>query len=427
MPTSTWFERLCRGAQIAVLVSVVAVPVALASASPQFRGPDRDGIFPAEGLLQSWPESGPAMVWSTSGLGEGYASVAIADGRLFTTGAKDGKGSIHAFDLEGNRLWSQVYGEVHNGGGYPGTRTTPTVEGGKVFLLSSKGHALAFDATSGEEVWRRDLLTEYEAENLYFGISESPLVVDGNVVFTPGGKKASIVALDVDTGETAWETKGLGQTAAYCNPRLFDNGTHRQIVTLLAKSMVAVDPANGAVLWQQDYPATYDIHAVSPVFHGNLIYVSDGYDQGGKAFRMAEDGRSVSQVWAEEDLDIHHGGTVMLDGRIYGAASKKDWHVLDAESGEKLATLRRLGKGAVVYADGRLYGYVESGKVVLVNPDPENFEVVGELAIDQGEGHHWAHPVIVDSRLYIRHGDALMSYDVAAPQSGLAPIEPQGP
>lgn len=410
-----------RSLALTFALTLLTAGLGQATDSPQFRGPERDGIHQESGLLQSWPEGGPKLSWTVEGLGEGYSSLAVSGGTLYTTGKVGTEGSVHAFDTSGKKLWSKVYGQEHDGGGYPGTRTTPTVDNGRLYLMSSTAQAVALDAATGNEVWKVDLMKTFGAENLYFGISESPLVIGDKVIFTPGGKNASMVALDAATGKTVWTTTGLSEKSAYCNPRLFDDGKHRQIVTLLEKSMVGIDPENGAVLWHQPYPATYDIHAVSPVFLGDLIYVSDGYDQGGKAFRLAPDGKSVTLAWSEEKLDVNHGGTVLVDGRIYGAASNKTWHVLAAATGKPLATLPRLGKGSVVYADGRLYGYVESGKVFLVNPDPAQFEVVGEFEIKKGEGHHWAHPVIVDGVLYIRHGDALMAYDVKAPAAAAGP------
>ena len=179
--------------------------------------------------------------------------------------------------------------------------------------------------------------------------------------------------------------------------------------------MIGVDPETGELLWQVAYPGRYDIHAVSPVFAGSSIYVSDGYKHGGKMFDLAADGRSVALKWQERSLDVHHGGVVLVAGQIFGAASNGTWYALDAATGEAQGSIQRAGKGAVVYADGRLYGYVESGEVLLVDPDPESFAVVSRFEITQGDGRHWAHPVIADKVLYIRHGDALVAFDVGAP------------
>ncbi|MEM7582811.1 MAG: PQQ-binding-like beta-propeller repeat protein [Acidobacteriota bacterium] len=383
-----------------------------AADSPRFRGPNSDGIFAETGLMKSWPKDGPKRLWMVTGLGESYASVTVVDGKLYTTGMTEQKGTAFAFDTQGKALWKTEYGAEHNGSGYPGTRTTPTVAGDHLYLLSSMGKAVALEAKTGAKAWEVDLFGRFKGENIYFGVSESPLVVDGKVIYTPGGKGAAVVALDAKTGDTVWTSKGLDDPAAYCNPVLFDNGKHRQIVTLVSKHLVGLDPATGEVLWTTPNEATYDIHSTSPAIEGSTIYVSHGYDQGGMLYELAADGKSVNRKWTEEKLDIHHGGAVRVDGHIYGAASKKTWYVLDAANGEILASIPRLGKGAVVYADGLLYGYTERGEVVLVDPDPKNFKVISRFKVTEGSGHHWSHPVISHGVLYVRHGEVLMAYDV---------------
>ncbi len=394
---------------VVLSLTLLALAAAAVADSPQFRGPDRDGIFPSKNLLKSWPEGGPKLLWSASGLGEGYASVAVAGGRVYTTGASGGTGSVFAFETSGKQLWKTGYGEVHSGGGHPGTRTTPTHDDGLVYIMSSMGKAVALDAGSGETRWQKEL----PSRNIRWGITESPLVVDDKAIFTPGGD-ATMVALDKKTGAEKWAMTALSEASGYCSPRLFDDGRRRQIVTMTKGHMIGVDPEGGELLWRYPYPASYGIHAVSPVFAGGSIYVSDGYEQGGKMFDLAGDGRSVSLAWEEAELDVHHGGVVVLRGVIYGVADNGTWHALDAGSGETKATIRRLGKGSVVYADGRLYGYTEKGDVLLIDPDPKNFAVVSRFKITEGDGQHWAHPVIANGVLYIRHGDVLMAFDVGA-------------
>ncbi len=397
-------------ARLAVLsLALLAIVTPAVADSPQFRGPDRDGIFPSKNLLETWPEGGPKQLWSASGLGEGYASVAVAAGRVYTTGAAGGTSSLFAFDAAGKQLWKTPYGEVYNGGGYPGSRTTPTVDDGLVYVFSSMGKAVALEAATGKIQWQKDL----PSHPIRWGITESPLVVDDMVVFTPGGD-AAMVALEKKTGARKWAMTTLSEPSAYCSPRLFDDGRRRQIVTMTKGHMIGVDPASGELLWQRRYPGRYDIHAVSPVFAGGSIYVSNGYGQGGKMFDLAGDGRSISLAWEEGDLDVQHGGVVVVRGVIYGAADNGTWYALDAGSGETKASARRLGKGSVVYADGRLYGYTEKGEVLLVDPDPGNFAVVSQFRVTGGDGQHWAHPVIANGVLYIRHGDVLMAFKIGA-------------
>lgn len=397
-----------------VFLSLVLLAAAAPAAdSPQFRGPERNGIFPAEGLLASWPEGGPEKLWSASGLGGGFSSVSVADGRIYTTGMDGGEGYVLAFDIRGKALWKRGYGALHDGNGYPGTRTTPTYHEGLLYLMSSKARAVALDAATGEIRWHKDLASAFGARNITWGIAESPLVVDDKVIFTPGGSGATMVALDKKSGEELWTTSDIGDGSAYCSPLLLDDGKHRQIVTNVEKHIIGVDPAGGELLWQQPYPGRWDIHAVSPVFDGDSIFVSSGYKQGGKMFALATDGRGVSLRWKNESLDVHHGGAVLVDGRIYGAASNGAWYALEAATGKIAGRIDHAGKGSVVYADGRLYGYVEVGDVLLVDPDPANFHVVSSFRITEGQGQHWAHPVIADGVLYVRHGDVLMAFDVA--------------
>lgn len=405
---------MLRKTSLLLLLTTLSAGLALAADVPRFRGPNGDGVFAESGLLASWPESGPKMLWSLDGLGESYSTVSVADGRIYTTGMTDKQGSVYAIDPSGELLWKKDYGAEHDGKGYPGTRNTPTVAGGHLYLLSSLGKAMAVDAASGEARWEVDLFDRFQGKNTYFGLAESPLVLGERVIYTPGGPDASVVALDAKSGATVWTSKGLSDGPGYCTPRLFDDGQRRQLVTLVAKSLVGLEPDTGALLWKQPMNVEYDIHAVSPEFAGDGIYVSHGYKQGGKFYRLAADGGSVTEAWTEKKLDVHHGGAIVLDGHIYGAASNGTWYALDADTGEIAAEIKRLGKGSMALADGRLYGYTEDGKVVLVDPDPANFKVISSFEIDQGSGHHWSHPVVSDGVLYVRHGSVLMAFDVSA-------------
>ncbi len=394
---------------------IFLTPWVFAADSPRFRGPNSSGVFVESGLLEAWPPKGPQLLWSVDGLGESYASVSTSDGRLFTTGMAGEKGTVYAFDVAGKPLWKTEYGPEHKGNGYPGTRTTPTIVGDRLFLLSALGQAVALNATTGAVLWQVDLFERFQGENIYFGLSESPLVVDDKVLFTPGSPDASVVALDVATGETVWVSRGLDDAAAYCTPVLFDHGEHRQILTMVEEHIIGLDPETGKRLWQEPSSVEWKIHATSPVVHGNSFYITHGYEQGGKLYELAADGKSVQEQWSDDKLDVQLGGAVWFDGRIYGAASKKTWYSLDAATGNVLASIPRLGKAAVVYADGRLYGYTEAGKVVLVDPDPDHFEVISSFRITEGSGQHWSHPVVSNGVLYIRHGEVLMAFDVKKP------------
>ncbi|MEO1368786.1 MAG: PQQ-binding-like beta-propeller repeat protein, partial [Acidobacteriota bacterium] len=235
------------GLAFALSLTLAAAPTF--AESPTFRGPDRDGIYTATGLVDKWPDAGPKKLWSIKGTGEGYASLAIHDGRIYTTGKKGNQGFAQAFDLNGKSLWKTGYGEEHPGNGYPGARSTPTTDGERVYVMSSMGLAIAMDAATGDVVWKIDTLETFGGPNLYFGISESPLLHGDHVIVTPGGKDASVVALDKTTGDVVWKSTGVSQKSAYCSVRLVEIDGKEVLVTLLSDGIVALDPATGKKLF----------------------------------------------------------------------------------------------------------------------------------------------------------------------------------
>ena len=396
------------------------VGLALAADSPQFRGPTRNGVYPETGLLKEWPEGGPAMKWSVSGLGLGFSSVAVAGGMVYTTGMKEAEGTVFAYGLDGTLKWRKDYGTEHHGGGYPGSRTTPTIDGGNLYLISSKGKAVCLDAASGDEKWSVDTLERFKGNKHSdaliprWSIAESVLVMEDKVICTPGGPDATVVALNRENGATIWTSKGLSDLSGYCSARLFDHGGIRQIITMTEKSMVGINPEKGEVLWTESYPAAWNIHAVSPVFHENMVYVSDGYGKGGKTFELAANGKGVKLKWEEPRLDVHHGGVVAVDGNIYGAATNGDLICLDFKSGQVQSSIDAVGKGSVIYADGMLYAYGEKGVLGLIEANPKQLTMKGSFKVTLGDRQHWSHPAISDGTLYLRHGDVLMAYDIRA-------------
>jgi len=386
---------------------------AIAADSQQFRGPNRDGQFEDTGLMRSWSESGPKELWSIDGLGEGYSSLAIAAGKIYVNGTLEEKGYLWCYDLQGKRLWEASTGHEHDGGGFPGAKSTPTVDGDYVYMLNTEGRLYSFNAKTGKENWMVDFNKAFEAtETPHFGYSESVLIDGDKLICTPGGKDAALAALDKKTGKIIWTTKGLEDSASYCSIRIFDNGKIRQYITLTGKYLIGVDTKDGSLQWQHHYKAAYNIHAVSPVFHGNSIYVSDGYNQGGKMVELAADGKSVKELWKEKTLDCHHGGLVGKDGFAYGASSKGKWMCLDLSKGQVVQSIDGVGKGAAVYADGMIIAYGENGDVGLINADPKDFKLLSSFKVEKGSGQHWAHPVLQDGKLYVRHGSHLMAYAV---------------
>jgi outer membrane protein assembly factor BamB len=387
---------------------------------PGFRGPQRDGKSTETGLLKKWPDGGPKLLWSVEGLGKGYASVSIANGLVYTTGmvGKDKTATFFAFDINGKAKWDAAFGRAWSGS-HAGTRTTPTIDGDRLYVMSGHGNVACFDAENGEPVWQVDTMEKFGAQQTSWGISESVLICGNKAICTPGGKDATVVALDKMTGETIWTTKGLSDKSAHCSARLMEHGGKKFIVTVTDTHILGIDSADGTVLFkqvnkiQQSKGIPRYVNPNSPVICGSDIYVTSRF-VGGVKLRVNESSTGVSEVWWDKTLDVHHGAVVLVDGLIYGGASDRgQWVCLDWETGKVVWQQKWKEKGSIIYADGMLYCYAdEDGTVALVKPSRKGFEIVSSFKITQGDDKHWSHPAISDGRLYIRHGDALMAYDI---------------
>lgn len=383
----------------------------------EWRGPNRAGIFYETGLLKSWPEPGPELLWSVDGLGAGHSSVGIGHNRIFVNGMPDTTGILYSFDLDGNLLWEKMYGaEWHKS--YTGPRSTPVVAGDLVYLESGMGVVYCFDALSGDILWEVDLLKRFDAENIQWGMTETLLIDGDNIICTPGGKKHNLAALNRFTGQTVWTSPGYGEPAAYCSPILVEHNNTRLVVTMTASSIVGVDAGTGEMYWRAEQMQRNKIHANSPVYADGVIYCSSASaprSSGTLALRLSDDGKQVEQLWRNESLQNLMGGIVLLDGFIFGSTYRSDnWYAVDISNGETHILAEDFKNGVVVYADGLFYLYNEDGEMALVQMDNDTFEIRGRFSVPLGTDQHWAHPVIYDKKLYIRHGDALMVYGVGS-------------
>ncbi|MHC4396190.1 MAG: outer membrane protein assembly factor BamB family protein [Planctomycetota bacterium] len=369
--------------------------------------------------MKRWSQDGPELLWSVKGLGDGFSTVSIADGFIYTTGLIGKEGILFAFDLQGNLRWKEAYGPEWEKS-YHASRCTPTVDEGNVYVISGMGVVSCFDARTGEKKWRVDAINKFSGKYPRRGVAESPLIYANKLICTPGGEKATMVALDKKTGQTVWVSKSIGEPSSYCSPILIKEGEKKLIITMTSNLIIGLDSENGGILWQYDCELYQgkpkDVNPNTPIYSDGCIYVTSGYGKGGVKLKLSEDGSKVlSQEWVNLTLDCHHGGVVLIDGYIYGTNMRGDWVCLKWDNGEVMYRTGGIGKGSVTYADGMLYCYDEKkGTVALVRAIPEKFDIVSSFKIPMGTGQHWAHPVICAGRLYIRHGDTLMAYDIRA-------------
>jgi outer membrane protein assembly factor BamB len=401
---------------LAMIVPIVSVHGA---DSGRFRGPAGDGIFAETGLLKKWPEGGPKLAWSVTGLGKGFSSAVVVDGTVYVTGM-DGEeqGYLFAFNLDGSPKWKVAYGPEmgRTGPAVAGTRGTPTVDGDRIFVMNSFAKLYTIDSKKGQVLKSVDLLELSGAKQARFGFAECVLVDGKKIICTPGGADASLMALDKDTGKMIWQSKGLSQQSAYCSARLIRHGNRRLIITLVEKGIVAIDPETGNTLWQHEQSNRFGVRPCPPLYADGRVYFCAGGGSGGIQLALADDGSNITPKWTDKTLDPQMHGVVLVDGCIYGTAqsAKKGLVCLDWKTGKVMWNASVVEMAAVVSADGMLYVYGEDGTMRLVKPSREAFKSVSQFVVTQGTDQHWAHPTIANGRLYIRHGDALMAYDIKA-------------
>jgi outer membrane protein assembly factor BamB len=422
-------RRLCAG-----LLIVTATTAVAASDWPQWRGVNRDGRSTETGLLQAWPADGPRRVWSASGFGAGFASLSIADGRIFTTGdIGDDQFVMAARERDGAPLWRARIGPASEHMS-PGARSTPTVSGGRVYALGSDGDLVCLTAADGSECWRRHILRDYSSRQMrysgvhYWGISESPLVDGDKVIVTPGGQEALLAAFDAASGRETWRTRvttDLGPKGddgtAYSSIVVSTAGGIRQYVTLVGRGAVGVEAASGRLLWNYNPIANGTANISTPVISGDQVFISTGYQTGAALLQLSARPDGVKAIeryfLPHTTFQNHHGNMVLDKGVLYaGHGHNQGFPIaIDLESGRVLwgpARNRGEGSAAVIWADGRLYFRYQNGLMVLADASPGGYQERGSFMIPGVKRESWSHPVIANGRLLLREQEQIHAYDL---------------
>lgn len=410
-----------------VITSMTSLSLQAQNNFDGFRGPNRDGIYPAErGLMKQWPAEGPQMLWENLEIGKGYSSPVIVGDRLYVTGMTEDEKqeTFMAFTLDGKKLYTTVYGRAFNQT-YPETRTTPTINNGKAYVISGMGEVACINVTDGKIIWRVDGGSTYSTKTGNWGTAECPLVFDNKVIYSPGGSQTTIVALDKETGKEIWKSKSLNEARNYVQPTIITYKGKRQIIGGTCNYYYGVNPDNGEIQWtfKDWYPQSSweNIAPNGPVFDeaSGVLVFAQGYGINATALKLADDMKSVTRAWKNNDLSTHHGGYVLLNGIIYGSNwinnNNGNWVGVDVKTGNTIfntAWKGGKGKGSTVAADGMLYIYDERRGFVGLQQPGNEFNVVSEFRITKGEGPYLAHLVINNGVLYVRHGSALQAYKI---------------
>jgi len=396
---------------------------------PTFRGTDRTAVAPDTDLLEEWPEGGPRLLWTATGAGRGYASVAIAGDKIFTLGdnlsaAPDANEYLSCFDrTTGQRVWIAPTGEPWNNGqdNWQGSRSTPTVDDGIVYVLTPHGRLVGCIADTGQVGKVIDLKATFGGtKGDSWGYSESVLIDGDRLVCTPGGQRATMVALDKKTGRQLWtcsfpDDRGAGHASIVIS----EVGGKRVYVQTTASGAFGVDAETGRLLWS--YPIDKTTAVIpTPIVRDDLVYMVAGYKRGGALLRQMPQGNggvTIEEVYGlKPELANKHGGVVLVGNHLYGCADDKQIIICaDLETGETVWKERGSGKNsvAIAAADGHLYLRYQDGTMALAKADPSGFVEVSSFQIPgSGDRPSWAHPVILDGRLYLREGDTILCYDI---------------
>jgi outer membrane protein assembly factor BamB len=388
---------------------------------PQWRGPRRDGISDEKGLLHSWPDGGPKLLWKIDGLGKGWSSPIIVGKRIYITGDVGDDLVIFALDRSGSPQWKAKNGGAWKGP-YPGARACCVFSQGRLYNMNAHGRVVCLDAESGQELWAVNILERFDGKNITWAASECLLVDGQHLIVTPGGKKALMAALDKLSGRTIWTTEPLADDrTSHCSPVLFRYAGRRLITSCSSAHGFGVDADTGRLLWTVPLKNPHGVNVSTPVYGSGCVYYVTPYAELGRAYRLVTNGQTITaeHLWTCP-LDTVTGGAVLVssaagNGTLFAAGYRdsKWWLAIDWQTGRTKYELKDLTTGSAIYADGRLYCLDEKGNAGLLKPDPDGLRVVGRFALVEKNVHDaWTHPVLLDGRLYLRYHDTLFCYDV---------------
>jgi outer membrane protein assembly factor BamB len=386
----------------------------------QWGGPNRNFQTEASGLKDTWPASGPRVIWKRP-LGEGYSSPVVEDGVLYTMYGKRGEEVVMAANAEtGVTLWEQVgpmtfqsdaAGEMGNG-----PYSTPLIVGSRLFTTGVAGRLQCLDKKTGKVLWTQQLWADHQGSRMMYGYASSPIAFRDTVIVPVGGPGKSLMAFQQADGKVAWGKGDFGNV--YSSPILINVGGLEQLAALMDGAMLAVNPLNGDLQWQVPFKANYSIAVATPVWGpDNLLFVSSEYDGGAKVIELKRNGSqtTATEVWSNIRLRLHHGNAIRIDNAIYftsgGKGSQAILSAVDVRSGKILWQERSIEKATFVWADQKLITLDQDGNLMIAHPSPEGFKVAAKAPLLTNLS--WTPPTLVGTRLYIRDRRTMMAVDLS--------------
>jgi outer membrane protein assembly factor BamB len=357
-------------------------------------------------------------------VGIGYSSFAVSKGRLYTMGNVAENDIVFCFDAETGKLkWKHEYPCLsRDPNGYHGTRCTPTVDEDRVYTLSRHGHLFCLDAASGQVVWAKDFKKDLNGKPPQWGFSGSPLIEKTWVLTEASGPGASVAAFLKAGGDLVWKNGDDG--AGYASLIPLDLGGDRSFFQFSKDHLICRKMKDGSEMWRLPWNTSYGVNAATPIISGEDVFISSGYGFG--CARLKASAKGVEGVWPDQDLKTvppnkmkdwanknmrnHVNSCVLVKGFLYGY-DDGELKCLDWKTGAVKWATGKYGKGALMYADGKLILYGQSGKLGVAEATPEEFkEICGFQALTGKDT--WANPVLANGRIYVRSLDKMAAFDV---------------
>jgi outer membrane protein assembly factor BamB len=435
---------------VPVIVLFVCISNIYAQDWPQYLGPNGNSSSPQKGILRSWPEKGPEVLWTVN-VGIGYGGPVVKDGKVYLLDRDDKVGDkMRCFDLSsGKELWNFGY-EAPGSVMFPGSRSVPALDGNRIYSCGPYGNLYCIDINTHKPVWNKNVWTDFGGGKIpTWAITQCPLVYDNLLIIASQAPQAGVIAYDKLNGNVKWKTTALGPVG-YVSPALVKVGGASQVVMITASSrggygesgsggkVVGIDPLSGKILWEYtNWQCSIPVPGAVDAGEGRVL-ITGGYNAGAamiKVEKKADGSYSVKELYKNPDFGAHTQPPVLVNGYFYvqyTTNERKDGLVcmsIDGQIKWKTGRSPLFDKGGMILADGLLLSTDGSSKLYLIEPDPSAFKPIAsaDLLKEGGTGsendpmasrvggktQNWAPLALADGKLLIRDQSRLMCVKVA--------------
>jgi outer membrane protein assembly factor BamB len=402
---------------ISVASSALLCATLAAADWPQFLGPTRNAVSPETGLVKSWPEKGPPVVWEHD-VGEGFSGPVVSGDTVIVFHRVGDEEVVEALDTaNGKQRWKAAYATKFSAqiGRDDGPRATPLIAGGRAYTLGAEGVLLCLDLKGGKKVWEKSLAKDYELRDSYSGVGSSPILEGDRLLVNVGAKGAGIVAFDKDTGKEVW--KATDDPASYSSPVAATVGGARHVVFFTRTGLVDLDPKDGKVRFSKRWRSRMEasVNAAAPLVIGDEVFLSASYGTGATLLRLKKD--DVEEVWSgDRSLSSHYNTPVQKDGYLYGLHGRQDvgtpsLRCVELKTGKVKWEKEGFGCASMILADGRIIALTEGGELVLIEPTAEEYREKSRATVLKSPPCR-AEIALADGKLYARDAKKLVCWNV---------------